>query len=744
MDEFDALAQEFGGAAAPAGGQDFDALAAETGGQVAAPTPAPPPPRRMAPNEFEFEVEQALRRGEDPAQVQAQFGGVINARTGGPITFPKPEELTAAADYYRRGGAEGLQWNREILGPDGTPSTNVGSYARGIADEATLKFADDIEAFVETGSFYGKEFDAALVRRQQRRMADNPDFRAGGQFVGTGLTMAYPGAPLFRVKGLLPQMGVAAGVGGGMTALSGVGAAAPGERTDNLIGDFIFGAGAGALAPVVAGTGRKLVQMFGPGDAINQTAANDILQGAGLDPAGLRRRAEAYFQATGQGARITDLLTPDEAKRFTGPLSRSEAARDRVMGELETARITLPTAMQGGVAEGPTGPREIRGPESIRQATRARGDREFEAFRDTPVELTDADVQFMADTVIPNAPVSRIVDARVAEPLRTRAAAANELQALATKIESGNAARARMTPTELQNTLDRIMELEARLDDPVEVVAGDLDIYRRSLGKRARAKPGEGYKEAKEDLEDLIANQIPAAQKAIENYARGMQVAEGAEFGRTALASRGAVDFPEQFRGLTEPGREGAALGARSGLFEQAVESPGQSYALARRLEQDPGFQARLRQALPPGEADALIAFATQQKQGVDALASMAQIPQDKIETLLDSTEEMTDAVVAAGLGAGGAFKAGILNSILERTNIGRGAANKLAENLLNPARRERVIELLEKAGLPKLGLREIVQSAFIATGVAISTADREPEGIPVPQETVTMGVPQQ
>jgi hypothetical protein len=744
MDEFDALAQEFGGAAAPAGGQDFDALAAETGGQVASPTPAPPPPRRMAPNEFAFEVEQALRRGEDPAQVQAKFSGVIDARTGGLIRLREPKQLTAAADYYRRGGAEGLQWHHETLGPDGTPSTDVGSYARGIADEATLKFADEIEAFVETGSFYGKEFDAALVRRQQRRMADNPDFRAAGQFVGTGLTMAAPGGALSRVAGLPAQMLVGAGAGAGMTALAGIGAAEQGNRFETVGEDIAVGGLTGAAAPVVVGTGRKLVQMFGPGDAINQTAANDILQGAGLDPAELRRRAEAYFQATGQGARTTDLLTPDEAKRFTGPLSRSEAARDRVMGELETARITLPTAMQGGVAVGPTGPREIRGPESILQATRARGDREFGAFRDTPVELTDADVQFMADTVIPNAPVSRIVDARVAEPLRTRAAAANELQALATKIESGNAARARMTPTELQNTLARITELKARLDDPVEVVAGDLDIYRRSLGKRARAKPGEGYKEAKEDLEDLIANQIPAARKAIENYARGKQVAEGAEFGRTALASRGAVDFPEQFRGLTEPGREGAALGARSGLFEQAVESPNQSYALARRLEQDPGLQARLRQALLPGEADALIAFATQQKRGVDAIASLASIPQDKIETLLDSTEEMTDAVVAAGLGAGGAFNAGIINGILARTNIGRGAANKLAEDLLNPGRRERVIELLERAGLPRTGLREIVQSAFIATGVAISTADREPEGVPVPQETVTMGVPQQ
>jgi hypothetical protein len=63
---------------------------------------------------------------------------------------------------------------------------------------------------------------------------------------------------------------------------------------------------------------------------------------------------------------------------------------------------------------------------------------------------------------------------------------------------------------------------------------------------------------------------------------------------------------------------------------------------------------------------------------------------------------------------------------------------------LMDPQQRDRTIAVLEKAGLPSLGLREIVQSAFIATANALATADREPEGVPVPQETVTMGVPQQ
>lgn len=644
-------------------------------------------------NQFEFEVEQMLRKGASPDAVRRFTGTVVDARTGGPIEMPRPEQLDAAANYYRGGGTEPLSWERQVLGPDGTPSTDFGAIARGAGDELSFKFLDEIEAFVETGEFSGEAYDAAWQRRQQRRMADNPDLRTLGQVTGIGTSLVLPAGALGRVAGTGRQMLAGAGLGGTMNMAAGIGAAGPGERFDNADTDFVTGAVSGAGAPLVAAGGRKVLQTFGVNP---QSGADDILRGANLDPAELQRRAAEYYAATGQGARISDLLTPDEARRFTGPLSRSTDARGRVLGELEASRTDLPQAMTGRVQQG--GP--IAGPESIRQATRAQGDVEFAAFRDTPVALDPADVQFMRDQVVPNAPVSRIVGGRVEEGLSD--------------------------------------------DFNPALAAGDMDLLRRSLRSRARSRPGEGYAETADDLEAIITAQVPEAQTALDNYRRGMTTADGADFGRTALRQGGAVDFPETYAALNAAGQEGAALGARSGLFEQAIESPSQSYRLAARLQQDPGFQERLRMALPANEADELIAFATQQKQGVDSIAALARIPQDKIETLLDSTEEMTDAIVAAGLGAGGAFKAGLLNSILARTNIGRGAADRLADDLLNPDRRERVIRLLEQAGLPRQGVREIVQGAFIAAGVALSTADRVPEGAPDPVETVNIGVPQQ
>jgi hypothetical protein len=292
------------------------------------------------------------------------------------------------------------------------------------------------------------------------------------------------------------------------------------------------------------------------------------------------------------------------------------------------------------------------------------------------------------------------------------------------------------------------------LEQGGDLTFAEADLIRQSLADMPGANvQGRPYAQMLTDLRSEMERQSPEYAEALRNMARRLAVADGgagpgtlggSNLGRVAVGNAPTTDVLDAMRRQSAEGATGAALGARSGVYNQAIESPGKSYTLAKRLAEDPGFAQRLQATMGQAEANDLIAFATQQKQGVDALASMARIPQDKIETLLDSTEEMTDAVVAAGLGAGGAFKANIANQFFRRVPIGRGAANKLAEDLLNPARRERVIELLGKAGLPKLGLREIVQSAFIATGVAISTADREPEGIPVPQETVTMGVPQQ
>jgi len=379
-----------------------------------------------------------------------------------------------------------------------------------------------------------------------------------------------------------------------------------------------------------------------------------------------------------------------------------------VFGEMEAARTTLPDGLAGRATTSPLGgPQQIIGPEEIRRRANDAADVEFGAIANRPVRLDQFGQQFMLEEVLPYVNLPKLTRDQIRQT-----------------VEQGGT-----------------------------LTVADMDAIRRALAKSGGANlGGVPYERMADDIQAYITQQVPAYGQAVENMARRLSVADGgdprflggAELGRAAVGSAGTQDVVDAARRQTIPGREGAALGARSGVFNAAIESPGKSYALARRLTEDPGLRQRLQATMGQAEADDLIAFATQQKQGVDAIASLARIPQDRIETLLDSTEEMTDAVVAAGLGAGGAFKANILNSILARTNIGRGAADRLAEDLLNPNRRERVFELLERAGLPKTGLREIVQSAFIATGVAISTADREPEGIPAPTETVTMGVPQQ
>lgn len=667
------------------------------------------PANAIARNEFDFEVEQMLRRGASPDAVRRFAGSVVDADTGTAPNFPNPADLEAAADYYRRGGSEPLNVRRELLGPDGRPSTRAGAMARGVGDTLLLNSLDEIEAFVETGSFSGPEYEEAWGRRQQRRAADDPTARGAGQALGIVGSMAVPVGALGRVAGMGKQMLTGATVGGGMSALAGAGAASPGQRTENLDRDFAGGALFGAAAPPLATVARKAAQVVGVNP---QSGADDIFLRSGLNPAELRARADQYFERTGQGARIMDLIEPaTDARVFTAPLARSEAARSRVLRDLESSQASLPETMGRRVVTGPTpppgeappDPRVIIGPEGIRQQVRAQGDRDFSAFRDAPVTLQGPDLVYFSEQVFPN------------------------LKSLGRPVR------------------DRITEAFTRADGgQVTLTAGDLDLVRRALGKQARSRPGEGFKELKEGVEEILSSQIPDAAKAIQRYGAGMRTVEGAELGREALNPRGTVDFREQLQTLDKPGRVGVTLGARSGVLNEVTESPGKAYAFAARLENDPGLQARLRDSMGPEEAQDLINFAIAQKQSIDALVSAARIPPDKIETLLNSTEEMTDALVAIGLGAGGAFKAGLANSILARTNIGRGAADKLAEDLLNPARRERVIRLLERAGLPKTGLRQILQGFIISAGNQILTADRVPEGAPIPDERLSLEAPLQ
>jgi hypothetical protein len=80
---------------------------------------------------------------------------------------------------------------------------------------------------------------------------------------------------------------------------------------------------------------------------------------------------------------------------------------------------------------------------------------------------------------------------------------------------------------------------------------------------------------------------------------------------------------------------------------------------------------------------------------------------------------------VGLSAGAGGAFKANLASRLLATADIGAGAAKKLADDLMDPARREAAIRVIERAGIPRNGLREQMAGALIAAGSALPAGGR-------------------
>lgn len=680
---------------------------------LAVASPVEAPKRRSLPvNELEFELNQRIQSGAGTEDIQTFLMEVDNPTSGKPWAESQNwAGIPNAVAYARSGGRGKIPLVEELVGPDGLPSNKAAAIGRSALDTVTQNWGDELTAMLRSGQITGPEYEQAWAEEQQRRGADPALERGTGQILGI-LASALPvGRGVGAVGGLGRQALVGSGISAGLTAAAGAGAAGPGTRTDTLGPDALLGAGTGFISPFAAATLRRGAQVAGMAP---QSAADDALQATGLDPAELRRLADDFYRQTGKGARLADIIDPATGRALSNPLAVSPAARSRVVAANEASRDALAPDLTRRIIEEPNtvpqalapagqsgrvaGQRDVRGPEGIRQQTRREGDVNFAAFRDTPIALRGPDLVYVTETIMP---------AITTLPRATRAA-------IEERIARG------------------------------AVTGGDMDLIRRALAKQAK-NPLDGgtYRTMQSEVEDILTGQAPSAQRAIGQYRAGMQAAEGAETGMAAVQpGAGFVGTRDELAGLNPLQQAGVSPGARAALVDRAAGSPGQAYAFARQLEADPGFQARLRATLPAGEADDLIEYATTAKQSVDNIASMARIPPEKIETLLDSTEEMADAIVGLGTGAGGAFKASFTNALLKRfSGIGRGAADKLADDLLSPARRERAIQVLERAGVPKTGLRELTQGAFIAAGASLMTSGRRAEEAPAAERVMTLEV---
>lgn len=620
----------------------------------------------------------------------AEIDGYLAGRVG--MNAPAVSAVDVPASAF----AGSAQPPQAPLEDTGINRLKAGS--RAAVDALSMNFADEAYAALQAGAISGPEYERILeeerVIRQQEEAAF-PGSRTIGTVVGALGSMALPGGALMQTANRARQFGIATGLGAGMTALSGAGAARPGERTENLAADAVLGGVAGAAAVPVAALARRAVQAlpaparFG-GNDINQTAADDVLRAAELDPVALRQAAADYYNATGRGARIADLLSPEQGGRFTNALGRSPAVRERISGGLRQNLRDLPEQMATR-AEGPGRPATS---EIAEQAELKRIDRlNYGAVENEVVPLTGATYTKLTEEILPFVSLPKATEKDVMERL-----ANNELTGL-----------------DFQN----IRESLSRFTGNIE-------------------KSGRAYEDLVKDLDAIVeatpigatwraAREASAAQRSrMEGVLAGQRAAKPSD---EPLEVIGAIDFA---RALQQPG---IAPGARGALFNQVYNDPSKAYNLARQLDENPGYQAQLRTALPSAEADEFISFAIQQRRAIDGLAALARIAPDKIEDALTNTNSMLEWGSFLSGGAGAGFKANLAENMARYVGVGEGAAERLADDLLNPARQDRVLQLLENAGKGRFGAREVLQSAIVSTANQFFTSDRPTMGETPPRE---------
>ena len=560
---------------------------------------------------------------------------------------------------------------------------------RSFGDAMSLNWADDIGSAIESGSFFsGPEYEALLAENAQLRADDemmNPEGRAAGQVAGILGSMAIPVGAGAQVANRFRQAGTMALTGGGMQALSGAGAAAPGERTENLLPDFALGATVGGLTVPAAAVARRLVQALPlprrlGGNDINQSAADDVLLGAELDVDKLRQAAADYYNRTARGARVSDLLTPEQAGRFTNALGRSPKVRERITGDFQDTLRNLPEEL-GTRATGRGRPATSVAAE---EAELKRLDRYNYGLVEKVVGPLDAPSRTELERdILPFVTLKKATDKDLKDRL----------------------AENRLTGLDYQNIRESLSNFSGQQAKNGE----SYDRLIKKLDEIIDTTPvGEGFR--------LARNASAAQRSRIEGVLAGQKAGTPSA---EPLEAIGSVDFA---RALQQPG---IAPGARGALFNQAYGDPSKAYNLARRLDENPGFQAQLRTALPTDEADQFISFAVQQRRAIDGLAALAKIAPDKVEDALNNTEQVIDWGSALTGGAGAAFRANLVDGLARYAGVGRGAAERLAEDLLNPARRERVFSLLESAGVSKVGAREMLQGALVSAANVTFTGDR-------------------
>ena len=225
-------------------------------------------------------------------------------------------------------------------------------------------------------------------------------------------------------------------------------------------------------------------------------------------------------------------------------------------------------------------------------------------------------------------------------------------------------------------------------------------------------------------VQALSPDEAEALARIGARYGRRLAVREGVALGRKVTQTSDTEAFRDAVAqaSSSRPGAVGVQTGARSAVVDAAVESPGSAAETALRLAQDPGFRQRLEVALSGGEAARMERIGATSVTAARRLAVASPGGTSQAQTKAREAAETTQqiimgAVVATGR-ASGAFRANLLNSIVQRTRLSKKAAARLAEMATDPAQAAGVIARLRAMGYSADAVREMYLSAAVAAGL--------------------------
>ena len=409
-----------------------------------------------------------------------------------------------------------------------------------------------------------------------------------------------------------------------------------------------------------------------------------------IDAKELRRRARKFFQKTGRGATLAEILEPGgahELRAATGTgLGGTARAKKALQDFAENRRIGLQDTLAEGVERG----RVVTGAEEVAARNKEISDRTFGRIRRLPVTMSAAEVREFS-----SGPVGRILSQDAPFAFRQ----------LKNAIKDG--------------------------DEVGQITAGDADDIRQALKNASAAATGSGKSRLRavaDRITEIASEEIPEFADAVKGASRRGRFRSGTKEGRKAT-SAAETEFRQFVRRADGPRTAGARVGARTAIRDSARSSPDNARKTAAQLAESRGAGANLRE-LDPVEADRLQALAQEELRALNSVKETVRGTRvgDALEEELNDIQSALElGTLPTGRGSSG-FTVNVILRVFRRIGIPPTAAENLAKAATDPSRTDDVINTLERAGVEPNVAHRLARATSRASARIIGPSSNQEE----------------